>query len=199
MINLVVALIIIFFVFTGLRKGFCRYLLEFLVTAISLALSWFYYLQSQEILRSLLVFICLFFGLSLLKWFFLRARQKKASPAAFFSLANRFWGAILGLLWGIFIASMLIFAAGNISYLSKIRFDEQAIIRLGEQPEFQELLQHESFKAIMEDEELRRQLQNRDLLHLLANPKIANLLNDGSFLEKLMQLDFQKAAEGKTN
>jgi len=83
----------------------------------------------------------------------------------------------------------------NISYIGKVSLDKDAQLRLKEQPAYQELLQHEKLKAVMEDPELVKKLQNKNLAPLLANPKIINLLNDGQFVEKLMQLDFKKAAE----
>jgi len=226
-------LIIILFILDGWRKGFGQYFLEILITAISLLVAWCYYRQSQEIFKSLFVFVWAFAGLRLLKWFLYRAWRKSVSQKPGLSSINRFGGAILGSIWGIFIVSVIIFtldllptesvfkydikqevrqsrsyqivqrlipaneisAIENISYISEIGIDEEAKLKLAEQPEFQEIIQHESFKAIMEDPELAKQLQNKDLPRLLTNPKIHNLLNDGQFIEKLMKLDFKKALE----
>lgn len=110
MIDIIVLLTILFFAFAGLRRGFWQYLLELLITAVSLGVSWFYYQQRHEILKSLLVFLCVFLGLSLLKWFLLRVGRKRASRELSLSFANQFLGAILGFAWGTFIAVTLVLA-----------------------------------------------------------------------------------------
>lgn len=233
MINLIVLLIIIFFALAGLRKGFWQYLLELLITALALWASWLYYQQKHLILSSLLVFVWVFLGLSVLKWFLLRMRRKRTGQQLSLSSTNRSCGAILGFIWGMFIVVLVIFTIDilptaavfkynikekiqasavcrifqrliplrkvaiveNISYMSKVSVDEEAKMRLGSQPEVQELLQHQHLKAIREDEEIVSQLENKELQKLLVNPKILKLLNDGEFVEKLLRLDFKKALE----
>ena len=233
MIDLIVLLIIIFFTLAGLRNGCWQYLLELLITAVSLGVAWSYYELGHEILKSLLLFVWIFLGLSLLKWFLLRARRKRTPQKPSLSFDSRLYGAILGFIWGTFIAVLLVLtidllpsetvfsdnikqrvrASGacqiiqdlipikevaiveNITYMSKVSLDEEAKMRLREQPEVQELLEHKYLNAIMEDPETLNQLQNKDFPRLLTNPKILRLLNDGQFIEKLMKLDFKKALE----
>ena len=110
MIDIIVLLTILFFVFAGLRRGLWQYLLELLITAVSLGVSWFYYQQRHEILKSLLVLFCVFLGLSLLKWFLLNIGRKETPQKLSLSFANRFLGAILGFAWGTFIAVTLVLA-----------------------------------------------------------------------------------------
>lgn len=231
MTDVIALLIIAFFAFIGWRKGFWQYSSELLITAVSLFIAWQYYQQNHQVFKSLLVFICVFLGLWLLKWFLLKVSEKRAPQKTSFSSINRVLGLALGMIWGMFIVILVILSLDllptekvlsfniqddlrasyacpiahrlvpiekvgileNISYMSKISDNKEAQLKLMEQPEFEDLLQHKSFKAVMEDEELVNQLQNKDLRSLLGNPKIRELLNDGQFIEKIMQLDFKKA------
>ncbi len=112
MVDVVVLGIIAFFALVGLRKGFWQYLLELLITAAGLSMAWLYYQQKHQIFTALFVFIWAVLGLSALKWFLQRARRKKALPNLKPLRAHRLLGAILGSIWGIFIAALLILTLG---------------------------------------------------------------------------------------
>lgn len=230
-IDLIVLITIMLFTLFGLAKGFLLYIIELLITVISLGVAWFYYRQNHLLLKSFLVCLCVFLGLSILKWLLLRPRRKDTSLAPSRSRINQLLGGALGFLWGTIIATLLIFAMElipsglipkyniqdqvrastsfrlikrliptekvkileNISYMSKVNLSEEVKKKLMEQPEFQKLLEHKSLKALMEDPETVNQLKNKDIRGLLNNRKIIDLLNDGQFLEKLLELDFKQA------
>ena len=233
MADVIALAIIAFFAFTGWRKGFWQYLLELLIAVLSLFIAWRYYQEAHQIFKTLFVFIWVFLGLCLLKWFLIKIIKKEEPDKLKTVSLSQFLGLSLGMIWGIFIAILLVLSLDllpvekvlrwnikndvrasyarqlahalipikkiavveNISYMSKISDDKQAQLKLREQPEFQELMQHKTFKAVMQDGQLVKQLQNKDLAALLNNPKIRELLNDGRFIEKIMQLDFKKAVE----
>ena len=110
MVDVAVWLVIVFFALVGLCKGFWQYFLELIITAVAVGLGWFYYQQRHEILSALVVFIWVFFGLWILKWFLRRAMKKKEKPTDQSLLAGRILGAAIGSVWGIIIAASLIFS-----------------------------------------------------------------------------------------
>lgn len=111
MIDIIVLAIITFFFFIGSHKGFCLYLWELAITAVSLVMSWLYYQQNQMFFKSILVFVWVFLGLSILKWFILRNKRKKGvSEASHPHFANWCGGGILGLIWGVLMATLVILA-----------------------------------------------------------------------------------------
>jgi uncharacterized membrane protein required for colicin V production len=108
MVDISVLLILIFFTFAGLRKGFWQYLSELLITGIAFLTSWAFYQSSRQILKSLMVFLWVFLGLSALKWVLVKIAHKKAGEKPSLSFVKSLGGAILGCAWGIFIAAVLV-------------------------------------------------------------------------------------------
>lgn len=110
MVDIAVCLIIVFFALVGLYKGFWQYFLELIITAIALGLGWIYYQQRHEILSAFVVFIWVFFGLWIFKWFLRRVMKKKERATSQSLFTNRILGAAIGSVWGIIITASLIFS-----------------------------------------------------------------------------------------
>jgi uncharacterized membrane protein required for colicin V production len=128
-IDLIVLLIIIFFAFVGLRKGFWQYFLELVLTAVSLGLAWVYYQHSQEIFKSILVFILVSLGLLFLKWLLLRGKQKGLSQESPLSFLNRFLGAGVGISWGILIAVLFVLTLDILATQTVFKYNIQQVIQ----------------------------------------------------------------------
>lgn len=201
MIDVIVLLTILFFAFAGLRRGFWQYLLELLITALSLGASWCYYQQKHEILKSLLVFVCVFLGLSLLKWLLLSTKRKEAAQKPSFSFANRFLGAILGFAWGTLIAAMLILATEllpvdtvfNHNIKEELRASRacqilQRLIRIKEIAIVENIsymskvrLDEKAKRKLMEQPKIQELLQRDCLKAIMEDPETASQLENKDF------------------
>lgn len=108
MIDLIVLAIILFFISVGWRKGFRMYLLELVVIAVSFLAGWYYYQQSQQVLKSIMVCVVVFAGLTFFRLVLTVIGKKEAAGQAASSITNRFAGSVLGLLWGTLMAAALL-------------------------------------------------------------------------------------------
>ncbi len=199
MIDIIVLLTILFFAFAGLRRGFWQYLLGLLITAVSLGVSWFYYQQRHEILKSLLVFLCVFLGLSLLKWFLLSIGRKETPRKLSLSFANRFLGATLGFAWGIFIAVTLVLAVELLPMDKVFNYNIKEELRASRACQIFKRLVPIKQVAILENisyltkanhEEVEIIRGKPDVQELLGHKSLKAIMEDHKTLSQLQNKDF---------
>lgn len=203
MLDLGVLLIVIFFVFVGLRKGFWQYLLGLLITGISLTAGWLYYQNSQQVLTSLFLSICLFLGLALAKWFFLTIRQTIKRPRSTSSFANHLGGAILGFAWGILIAMLFIFTLKCFPLAAIFKYDLKQKLKVSRAYQIFQRLLPKSLSPALEnltymskvslDEKAKLRLtEQAEFQQLSRHPHLKAILEDRKLLSQLEIMDLPR-------
>ena len=65
------------------------------------------------------------------------------------------------------------------------------------QEDIDTLVQDEKLQAIASDEEIKKAVESKDFGKLLSDPKIQSLLQDGAFVEKLLNIYNRALQENK--
>lgn len=190
------------FTLFGLAKGFLLYTFELLTTAVSLGAGWFYYQQNHLLLKSFLVCLCVFLGLSILKWLLLRPSDKDASLRPSRSGLNRLLGGALGFLWGTIIATLLIFAIELIplGHIAKNNIQDQVrastsfrLIKRVIPIEKVKILENISYmsKVHLSEEVKKRLTEQPKFKELLEHKSLKALMEDPETVNQLKNKDIQ--------
>ncbi|NQT00105.1 MAG: CvpA family protein [Candidatus Omnitrophica bacterium] len=202
MLDIIVLVTIILFALGGLHKGFCQYLLELLITLISLGAGLWYYQRSQATLTSLLVCSCVFLALSVIKWLWFKLRRKDASTKPSLSITNRCLGALLGLFWGILMAALCIFAIQLLPLDLMFKYDLKNRIHSSKSHKILEKLVPIKKVKVLEtlnymgkishDQEAQERLgKQKQFKKLLKHESLRKLMDDPETIKQFQDKDLQ--------
>ncbi|MFC1631689.1 CvpA family protein [Candidatus Omnitrophota bacterium] len=208
-VDLAVLAIIAFFTLISLYKGLRQSLAELLITGFSLFTGWLIFQQTHQILKSLLVTLVVFLGLSIFKWIMvisIRSSQRAQPDRAGSSIFDHLLGGVFGFLWGTLISAFLVSSIDSLPLESNLSrkiqnaasakllkrlipvqniafFDKiHQLSKISTNPEAKaKLVADPQFQALLEHKSLEELAQDPQTAKLIEQKDIPGLLKNPKF------------------